>query len=259
MASFVSVAEAADQLGVDPSLVRRLLRSGALEGDQVGLAWLVDRNDLARRVAHRPLPRRPMAARRAWGLLLMLAGLPAPWLDPAARSKVRAFAIHLAGGEADVWRAALRARAQVDRCWMHPAALQRLAQEPRVAAAGASAAMKAGADLVVVAAVPEFYVPADLWPQLRRELHVRDRGPEPNVIVRVPHDVWPFAEGQSDLAPSVLAADLVESGEDRAARAGAEMLNRLAGQIARRRSGRVNAQHLGQRTSEATASPRPVT
>jgi len=229
----VSVSQAAEQLGVDPSRVRRLLRSGDLVGEQVGRIWLVDVDALAHRKADQPLPRRPLAPARAWGLLSMLSGADASWLDPVARSRVRAYAKRLVGEPGPVWLAALRGRAKVHRCWVHPAALPLLRQNPAAVEAGAPAAVKAGADLVVIDHLPEFYVRPEAWPVMSQEVHARVAVSDPNVIVRVPEALWPFRDALTEVPAAALAADLLESREDRAARAGLEMLQSLADSFAR--------------------------
>ncbi|UMG92275.1 hypothetical protein [Nocardioides sp. TF02-7] len=78
--------------------------------------------------------------------------------------------------------------------------------------------------------IPEFYVEESHWPELSRSLALRE-GADPNLRIRVPKEVWPFA-GDGALAPggvgdAVLAADLLESVEPRAVAAGAARLAEL--------------------------------
>lgn len=99
--------------------------------------------------------------------------------------------------------------------------------------AGPVEAVRRGIDLVALDAIPEMYVPPPRWPDLRDRFHVIEKAREPNLIVRLPRDVWPFEPG-AEPGPAVLAVDLIESPEPRAVAAGAAQLNQLANQAASR-------------------------
>lgn len=229
--SDLSVGEAARALGVDESRVRQLLRNGALPGRRIGRAWLVPAEAVALLVQQRPAGGRPLSPQRAWGLLDVLDGGRAPWLDRYARSKVRAHLRRLVGAEPAVWRDALRARERRHAIEAHRAALARLATSDGVWPAGPAAASQAGADLVAPGAVPEFYVNAGLWPGLVEQLRLREAPRRPDVVVRIPEDLWPF--GPSGPGRAAVAASLLDSVEWRAVRAGGEVLNDLGAQILR--------------------------
>lgn len=220
----IAVSEAARRLKLDESRVRQLLRSGSLAGRLVGSRWLVDAVDVARLTGQVRRGGRPLAPARAWALLDLLAGGSAEWLKPAARSQVRAVLRSLAAGaDGDRWRALLAARSSVHRCWAHPAAIERLVREPRVLVGGPQRAVRAGLDLVVVdGGLSDLYVAAELWPSLAARYRVRDRASQPNLLVRVPQGMWPFAE---EVSPEALAADLLDSAESRAVDAAATFLN----------------------------------
>lgn len=133
----------------------------------------------------------------------------------------------LSGMDADRWRAALRARNEVLRCRAHPAAIQRLLDRPDVLSAGDSEAGRRGIDLVALDAIPQAYVPSEVWPALAEGLMISKRASEPNLIVLLPRAVWPF-EAQSEVSLAALAADLLESAEPRAVSSGVAVLNRLS-------------------------------
>lgn len=223
------MSEAAERLSLDPSRVRQLIRDGALAGRQVGRQWLIPAEDLARLAHQRRLPGRPLAPARAWGLLDLLDGGTASWLPPVARSQVRQQLRRLVGADAARWRSALRARSDVHAVVAHQAALARLEHaaeaDVEVLRAGPGAAAAAGADLVVVEARSEFYVSEQAWQRLRSALHLREANGQANVVVRVPRGCWPFADR---LGAAALAADLLESSEPRAVKAGELLLNGLA-------------------------------
>lgn len=223
MTAQLSVADAAQRLGVDASRVRQLLRSGELAGQHLGRVWLVDADGVARRAGRRAGGARPMAPARAWGLLDLLDGGTASWLTPQARSQVRALMRGLPDASPDRWRAALRARSTVHECRAHPGVLPRMLADPRIVIAGAERAVRAGLDLVAISAVPEFYVREVDWPALVEGYALLPRAGEPNVTVRIPRVVWPFDAAEP--GPATLAADLVEADEPRARSAGATWLN----------------------------------
>jgi excisionase family DNA binding protein len=223
----IAVREAARRLGVDDSRVRQLLRSRAIGGSQVGREWLVSASDVARLASRRVPAGRPLAPARAWGLLDLLDGGSAQWLAPVARSQVRQVGRRLSGAHADRWRAALRARSEVHLCRAHAAAVRRLLDDPAVRLGGPGEAQRLGIDLVVLSARPEVYVPAPEWPRLARSLHLLAAVDEPDVVVRVPHGVWPL-EQQDHAGVALLAADLLDSDEPRAIAAGVARLNELS-------------------------------
>ena len=222
----LSVAEVASQLRLDPSRVRQLLRAGALPGQRVGRDWVVPSSAVVL-AANRPARAagRPPAPRRAWALLALLDGGRADWLDTVARSHVRAQVRALAGKDAEAWAKALRGREDRLAVAGHRSAVSRLLGASNVWPAGPAVANKIGADLVVVDVVPEVYCSAENWKRLSASLHLR-AADEADVWVRIPRQVWPF--GPEGPGPASLAASLLD-GEWRAARAGAEVLNKLAG------------------------------
>ena len=223
--SVLSVAEVASQLDIDRSRVRQMLRAGVLSGSRVGRDWVVPSEAVAS-LRERPMKAgRPPAPRRSWALLDLLDGGNAEWLDRVARSHVRAHVRSLVGGDAEAWRNAVRGREDRVPVAGHRAAVSRLMGHSGVWNAGPGIARDIGADLVVVNAVPEVYVPPDEWPDLVRSLHLSAGPSHPDAWVRLPRKIWPF--GPDGPGRAALAASLLD-GEWRAARAGAEVLNELA-------------------------------
>lgn len=229
----LSVAEAASRLGVDDSRVRLMLRQGLLPGRRLGRQWLVPSEEVARLSSQHRRAGRPMAPARAWGLLDLLDSGSAPWLSPVARSQTVQLLHRLVDADADRWRAALRARSDVLRCRAHPAAVRQLmGQRPDVAlVAGEAEAVRRGIDLLALDAIPQVYVPAQGWPQLARALMVTVSSGEPNLLVRLPREVWPF-ERQGQASTAALGADLLESAEPRAVSGGLATLSRLSRRVA---------------------------
>jgi excisionase family DNA binding protein len=234
----MAVSEAAVRLGVSEPRVRQLLAAGRLAGRRLGRIWLVDDEDVARLEQQRRRPGRPLGAARAWGLLDILDGGKASWLPAPARSQLRTSVNRYVNASADRLRSALVGRSQALECQIHPAAVRRLLASDAVRSTGAVVASRRGFDLQVAHAdVDHVYVDPDSWPDLSAALAVRPRdqarpnGPA-NLVVLLPHVPWPFA-GRAEVSDSVLAADLLDSPEPRAIRAGAARLNELLAAIQR--------------------------
>jgi excisionase family DNA binding protein len=229
----IAVSEAAMRLGISEPRVRQLLASGDLAGRRLGKIWLVSDQSVAemRQRGRRP-PGRPLGPRRAWALLDLLAGGDAPWLTAAARSQLKARTRDLATATPGQWRAALRGRSDIAPCQIHPAAIPRLLNREGVLPAGMVALRDRPFDLVIADhRVDQAYVDSARWPDISRTLAIRPAGPDnpaavPNLTVLLPRIPWPFTD-RHDLPDAVLAADLLDSAEPRAASAGAERLVEL--------------------------------
>ena len=242
----IEVKEAARRLGVDDSRVRQLLRSGSLRGRRVGNSWVVLVDDVARLEQNRIRSGRPLAARRAWAALDLIGSGRAPWLSDSARSQVRSHLARLDEPGPQVWLSLLRSRSDVVHALAHPAALKRIADLDGALRAGVPESVHRGFDLVALGdAVPEIYLEASAWPQVARSLAIRESpgsNAEPNLIVRLPRDVWPFGEANA-VSDAALAADLLDSAEPRAVAAGASRLNELLAQWQRDHHARRSAWH----------------
>lgn len=227
----IDVKEASRRLGVNDSRVRQLLRAGDLRGRRLGNSWLIVPEEVDRLQRQARRPGRPLAPKRAWAVLDLLDGGVAEWLSDSARSQVRRYLADLADPGPDDWRASLRGRSRIHDMVAHPAAIDRLRRVDSIRFAGPNAAVGRGFDLLALGEpIPEFYVADAQWPDLSRALALREGG-EPNLRVRVPREIWPFAAaGPSALdgpGDAVLAADLLESAEPRAVAAGAARLGAL--------------------------------
>lgn len=227
MANELSVAEAADILGLSGRRVRMLLHDGVLPGRHVGRAWVVSGEGVAALAGRHVGAGRPLAPARAWALLDMLDGGSGPWLGPVARSQIRAHLRRLQGADARSWWAALRGREVRQPVSGHRSVVAQLSDAKGVWLAGPAAAGEAGADLVVIQAIPEFYVPAEEWPALQQRLRLEDASGQPMAYIRIPQGgLWPF--GTDGPARAALAASLLDGDDPRSSRAGSEILNQLA-------------------------------
>ena len=137
MHPWLSVLEAADELDVQDRQVRNLLAHGSLEGRRVGRAWLVSAASVNSLKQQRPSAGRPLAAGSAWKLLLHLDQALSPASEPVPppadrRDRYRLKKLLRSLPDADDLSPKLRCRAAANRMWFHPAAVERIAADPRV-------------------------------------------------------------------------------------------------------------------------------
>jgi hypothetical protein len=222
------VSAAAIALGVNPSRVRALISSGAVEAEKVGGVWLVDRVSIAGRIRQPGSPGRPLAPVKAWAVLLAASGdeLPAE-LGSAACWRCRK-ALENYGLAA--LRHRLARRATPSSYWALPGELGALSARADIALSGPSAAGAYDLGLTGSNAV-DAYVPASLAPSLRDE-HALEAmsGPESNVVLRVvPDDAW-LLVGCRYAPLAAVAIDLASYADPRAARVGAELVARIDGE-----------------------------
>lgn len=217
--SMFGVADAAEQLGVSARRVRQMLADGVLDGERVGRAWIIEREQLRRVAEVRPEVGRPWSPASAWAVLALADGEEVD-LSPVDRSRARK---RLAQG-LDHLVARLAARCERRRFYAHPGVLDRLAGE--VVRAGISAAAHHGADLVIGEGA-EGYVRASDVERLVDKFALDDQAARPNVLLRIVEDaVWPFEVDRRYAGQSVVGVDLLESEDSRSRRAGAELLAR---------------------------------
>jgi excisionase family DNA binding protein len=171
---FVSTDEAAQQLGMHPVHVRRLMRAGELPGQKVGARWLVSEEALRQRQRLQPFPGRPLSSEMAWLVLQVVDAALRDKVAPAVERHEVADAIGAVSDrrlryrvrealaeapEVERWGSWLRRRARQRRVRTHPGVVTRLVSDKRLHAGGQAAA--AAAQLSVgVGGEAVFYVDA---------------------------------------------------------------------------------------------------
>lgn len=227
--SWISVAEAAKQLGVSPVAVRNRLSQGQLVGRRNGRQWLVDAGSLDDLKRNRPAPGRPMSPDVAWSVLLAASGDRAGAREAVDDDRYfyRALNWLLRHSLADD-RSRLRLRARPERFHVHPAELRRIADRPDVLRTGIAAGAQAG--LVGNGKALEVYAPASHRHQLLRE-HALEPGDGPVLIRWAPDVLWELLDRDGDgQAPrAAVLLDLLEASDPRARREARRALAELAG------------------------------
>lgn len=233
----MSVDQAAKSLGVDDSRVRQLLHDGKLQGSRVGGRWLIQAGSVQERKKAAPESGRPLSARNAWGALSMLSGRRPDGLSGPERSRLLARLRDLADhGDVSVVRLQklLAARAEVRRYRVHRSLLPALLDDADVVRAGVSAAPRVGADYVAPGR-GEVYVHPERVGKLEAAFGLVLDYQRGNLVVRVPPaSAWPLlvsavreVDTGRDAPAPVVAADLLDTHEDRASVAAVGILKPL--------------------------------
>jgi excisionase family DNA binding protein len=201
----LSVPEAAARLGVTAGRVRQLTASGELTARRVGRVLLVDPASVDRRAQLGTLDGRRFSPARAWGLLFLMDGLDAPWLDAVSRAKLRNFIAH---HDLASLRPRLVTRAQRRQFRAHPSDLGSIRREPGLMRTGTSAARDIGLDLLPA---DEFdaYLAGDRLDALVDKYKLRE-GEQPNLTVRTTPALTPDWPVRPVAPASVVAIDLAD-------------------------------------------------
>jgi excisionase family DNA binding protein len=216
----ISVSEAARRLGVGEQRVRALAASGRLPARRLGHAWAIDSAavDARRKGARRG---RPLSARSAWALLLLLEGRSR---DIEIHRSERARAADRATRLAELEPGALSARADVRSYFAHPAAVERIVRDDRIVVGGVTAAGHHHANLAG-GGVIELYARRADASDIEREFALRPAASaEANLKLRVPNALWPFRRAERIAPRAFVAADLIDAGDERSLRAGRALL-----------------------------------
>jgi excisionase family DNA binding protein len=159
MTGWITVAEAADALGVTSRQVRNLVEAGALPARRLSSGWVLPQAAVHERARHAPSPGRPLSAPMAWAVLhvaqVLLGDRPASPLQtadslamiPDRRMRHRLRLLLAEPRSPQQWEHWLAGRAQRRRIWVHPGALERLAADPRLRPGGGFAAAHHGAGI----------------------------------------------------------------------------------------------------------------
>lgn len=214
-------ADAAIQLGVSVRRVYHLIASGRLPAERIGRRLLIERAAVDAWENVRSPGGQPFSPQRAWGLLLLADGEPAPWLDPVSRSKLRAV---LRDRSLRELRSRLGRRSERNALRAHPSDLRRLADEPGVMRSGVSAAREIGLELIA-SEVLDAYVSERRFDRLVRRYRLRPSR-DPNVIMRRLPDLDFGWESRTVAPAAAVAIDLAEDPDPRSQEAADQALRR---------------------------------
>lgn len=211
----MGTTEAAQRLGVSPQRVRALWHEGALSGQIMANRLLLDRAsvlDLADR--DRPATR-PLSARNAWTLLLMLVGEPTPGASASELSRLRRL---VPDREESALAALVRARARTVRLDGVAGAGGYVLRDANVVPAGATLAHR-WTDLVIEG-IAEVYATESAAQSLADRLRLWPDPQGPIVVHAVRDNLSHLLLDRAEMPASVVAVDLLDSGDPRSRRAG---------------------------------------
>jgi excisionase family DNA binding protein len=164
---WLSIAEAAEMLGVSERHVRRLASSGALRARRFGSHWMVERDDVRQRARIDPSPGRPLSPLMAWNVLQLAdrAVESAQSSDEDLgefeiddrRLRYRIRSLLPEAPPPDQWGFWLRNRAIERPVWIHPGVRERFANDKRLRPGGSAAVVAAGVG-IAAGGPARFYV-----------------------------------------------------------------------------------------------------
>lgn len=217
-----SVAEVAQQLGVNHERVRAMIAAGLLRARKLAGRWLIEEASV-RDLLAKPRPvGRPFSVRRSWGVLMLASGRNPDWLSASDVSRLRG---RLRDRSLVELARRLERRAQKRQYRAHPSDVERIAAVRRAIRTGVSAAADLGLEIVGEGEV-DIYIPADrLEPLIKR--FALQHSERPNVVIRAVPEIWPFRRGERVAPAAVVGVDLLGSTDARFQRVGRELLEQV--------------------------------
>ncbi|MGH2768158.1 MAG: helix-turn-helix domain-containing protein [Actinomycetota bacterium] len=214
------VREAAQLLGIGRRRVIALVQAGRLPALKVGREWLVEVEADRQR-----LRGRPVASGNAWGLLALLTGERAEWVQAPVRARLHSY-LRAPGRLVDQLSAS-EARFKLWRLRVLPNDLAPIEEKYHLVCSGLSAA-PSGLDVVASPRELDAYIDAALLDELRRRYQPIEDPREANLLLRVPSHPWILSK-EKYAPPAVAAADLLHHDDPRVAHAARLLLKKVAG------------------------------
>lgn len=227
----LTVAEAADRLGVNTARVRKLLADGHLDGRKTSAGWLIPADAVAVR---RGRPGRPAKAATVWAILAELDDSGRRHDATVPRHRMVRYVARAAqlGADPLVLADWLRPRAQRRRFGVHPGVVDRLAADRRVSMSVAPPSPDG--ELLVGGDHVTMYVRWSVLDALVGAYAlVDDRGGAVTMYVVDPADTAGLITPGQQVPGVVAAADLLDEPDPRARAFGAAILARRAQLAAR--------------------------
>ena len=220
----LDVNQAAQLLSLRPRSVLRLIRDGELPARKEFGRWRILRSDVEVRRELGSRGGRRYSPAQAWGLIAIVSGGQAPWLDRVSRWRIER---QLDDGRSlDELRSALAERGRAHRYAAHPDSIARLGGMTGAMLSGLPGAAASGAGVIASSEHYEAYLPASILAEAVREYDLRE-DLEGSVILR-PVVAGALPRPWPDVAPRLaVALDLLESHDPRARQVGRELLAEL--------------------------------
>lgn len=219
----LSARDVARALGLHESRIRALAAHGRLPAQKLANRWLFDSDVVYAWKAQSRRRGRPYSAPNSWALLSLASGDEPDWLGPQALRRLRR---RLGRRGLQRLLPRLRDRGHVRFFGAPDQIRQKLAQEIDLVPSGSSASSRYGLD-IKASGVLDAYVPEGKADALAYRYALRPAAPNnADVILREVRGLWPLS-GRSAAPPAAVAADLLDSPDERSQRAGHKLLERL--------------------------------
>jgi hypothetical protein len=174
----------------------------------------------------KPQAGRPLSPRMAWAMLWVASGLRPAGISPPELVRANRYARRPAAE----WPRLLTRRAAVYRGRVLPAQVHKLLTMEGVYRGGISAAADLDLDLIAPDEQAELYMTASVLDTLQKSGKLRLGSNNANVVLRVPSIPSALPTDSSGAMPSaVVAADLLDAGDERSVRTAHELLGRRLG------------------------------
>jgi len=221
---YLTVAQAAQRLGIRARRVNHLVGTGDLRSSRLGAITVIPVVDVERRRSLKPGDGRRLTASNAWGVLALASGERPPWLGPDTRYRLgRLLAKHGLIG----LRARLVERGERQAFRAHSSVLRDIRDDPALMLSGVTAAAELRLGLLAGETV-DAYVEERVLATLIARYGLRE-SQEPNVILRVVPSFMP-SWPPSHVAPrAAVALDLLDEDDPRLRQVGTELLGHVTG------------------------------
>jgi len=217
--TFVTVVQAASRLGISPRRVRALAEQGTLSVADIAQRSLLISNESV--LAYRARPRsagRPLSSRMAFAALYLIVGLPATWITPQERYRIRTM---LKSTDARRLSEAVRKRATRTCFWAHHSDIQAIR---RYITPSGCTDQTAPRFQLEPPSILEGYVSTETSAFLMKRTFIRENTSPTTLIMHTANFLPPHGQ---EMPLSVCAADLAQSPDPRESNAGLDMLDSL--------------------------------
>lgn len=217
--TWMTTAEASEELGVTRAMIRKLLGSGTLlSAGNAGRNLLIDRESVRRHKHKGSVPGRNWSEKTSWAALSLISGGTPAWIDANSRYRLKTRIRSMNTAEL---AAAVSTKDRVQRYRIHPSGIPRVQDYliPTGIAALGSSEIASQFHLAAGSDVAEGYVDPDSALQLIEAFSMVP-DPQGNVTLHLVTTLEAFAGGDTPIA--AVAVDLMDSLSTRERRAGEE-------------------------------------
>jgi hypothetical protein len=221
--NLVSSSAAARKLGLHESRIRALAARGRLGARKIAGRWVFDPDILDREAEGLREDGRPLNSKNAFALLFLASNENPGWIRDDVRSRLRR---RLREGPLEDLFSRVGSRAVRHDFRSSDAALRKLRNDAEFIRSGISAARQYGADIAALDVLEGYYPERKLDEIVYRFALRQVPEEQANLIIHALAPDISF-KGRSVMPSAVVAADLIESSDQRTRRAGHQLVRRI--------------------------------